>query len=150
MRLAEQLEGLAAEILAETEVPQPVSAFVLADAVYLKLTPVGAYEEGIVGNEVRFNTRLKAREQHESVFRYASRYLLERTGHYATDHAVVRLARALALPRDRFLADVQRGQTFGWLMAQYPYASDAMIGARVGELATQQQRRARGAHALTR
>jgi hypothetical protein len=148
MRL-EQLEVLAAEIMAEAGLKPPVSAFLLADALGLDLTPVGGFEEGVYGREIRFNARRPHREQQESVMRFVARYVLERNGFYATDHSVARLSRALMLPLEPFVADARRGRTFEWLLARYPHASEAQVGARMGELAGQ-QRRARAPHALTR
>lgn len=148
MRL-EQLEGLAAEIIAETGAHPPVSAFALADLLSLDLTPVGAYEEGFHVREIRFNARLPHREQQESVARFVARYALERAGFYASEHAIVRLARALMMPLELFVSDLRRQRGFGWLMQRYPHASEAMIGARLGEVAGRQQRR-RAPLALTR
>lgn len=149
MRL-EQLDGVAAEIFVEAGAKPPISAFALADSLGLELTPVGAYEEGLVGREVRFNARLPAREQQESVARFVARYVLERAGFYVSDHAVARLMRALMLPLEQFIEDVQRGASFAWLRERYPHASEAMIGARLGEVAAQQARSRRAPHALTR
>lgn len=148
MRL-EQLDGVAAEIFAETGVKPPASAFELADSLGLDLTPVGNFEEGLVGSEIRFNARLPARQQQESVARFVARHTLERAGFYVTDHAVARLMRALMLPIDPFVSDVQRGRTFGYLLQRYPHASEAMIGARIGELAARPGR-SRAPVALTR
>lgn len=138
-----QLEELAANALAETRSQCPVDAFLVAESYGFSLTPVGAYEEGRHGLEIRFNARVAHREQQESVARFVARWLLEREGFYASDHAIARLSRALMLPLDHFVAYVgsHRGPgSFDRMMQRHVHASESMIGARVGDAASAQRR----------
>lgn len=132
-----QLEGLAAEILSEHGVTAPVNAFRLTRLCGLQLRPVSAYEEGISGGELRFNGRAAARVQHEAVVRMLARCMLERYGFFPTDSSVAHVARALMLPLNTFIYDLQaapKKAAFEWMLARHVYTSNTLIGARVGDV----------------
>lgn len=130
----DQLEGVAAECLSSAGVDCPVDAFLVADSQQLLLTPVGRCEEAFDGREIKFNARAPHRTQQEFVARCIARTVLERSGFYATEHAVVRVARALMLPRLGFITDLRRGRGMDWLRSRHVHATTGMIGARVGDL----------------
>ena len=126
----EQLEGLADEILGETDTAAPVDALVLADAYGLAVIPTGPYDEGFSGGEVRFNVRAPYREYHEFVVRCVAREGLARKRMHASQSSIAYLARALMLPRLAFRANAD----FESLLRAHPYASLALIGARKGDV----------------
>lgn len=131
MPSAEQLEGLADEILVATNTCAPVDAFELADEYGLLLTPCSPEDEGFDGIEVRVSTASSHREQHEFVIRCVADVALARTGWCSTAVHVSRLARALMLPRREF----SPRSGFAPLLARHINASHAMVGARKGDCA---------------
>lgn len=131
----EQFEGLAAEILAQTNLKLPVNALLLADALGLRLVPVdGPHDEGRSGIEIRFNRRARYRDRQEFIAGCAARWVILDSGHYATEVATRRLARALMLPRANFIADLGKQRDLSWLLRRQPHASHAMICARLGDV----------------
>jgi len=127
---SEQLEKLADKILGESGFCAPIDAFVMADEYGLSLRPVGPYDEGFVGGEIRFNARVGHCEQQEYVIRCVAREALMRNGVYASQTNIARLARALMLPRRQFDANAN----FATLVREHPHASFALIGARKGDV----------------
>jgi hypothetical protein len=131
----EELELFAAEILRFTGLTPPIDALDLADAFGLKLCAVGPYEaEGRFGDEIRFHGRAPFRDRQESVSHSFARWAIMQRGRYATEAASRRLARAIMLPREYFLADFMTRRDLAWLLRRHPNPSQTMICGRVGEL----------------
>lgn len=137
MPYAEQLEGLAEEILDVTDTEVPVDALVCADAYGLKVTPTGPYDEGFSGGEVRFNLRAPYRDYHEFVARCIAREGFARKRWHSTQSGIAYVARAVMLPRRVFIANAD----FETLLRDHPYTSLAFIGARKGDFFEARQRR---------
>lgn len=131
---AEQLERLAVEILDTTGLKAPVNALVLAAVFGLRPIPVGPYDEGRHGDEIRFNGRAPYRDRQDYIASSAARWAIMQEGHYATEASTRRLARALMLPRACFLADLSIQRELAWLLLRQPHASSAMICARLGDV----------------
>lgn len=132
---SDQLEGLAAEILVKTGLKHPVSALSLADVLGLRLVPVdGPYDEGKSGIEIRFNTRASYRDRQEFIAGCCARWVIMDAGHYPTEVASRRLARALILPRAAFVEDLASQRDLAWLLRRHPHASRTMVCARLGDV----------------
>lgn len=131
----EQLEGLAVQILRKTRAKQPVNALLLADALGLELVPVaGPHDEGRCGIEIRFNALARYRDRQEYIAGCVARWAILDSGHYATEVACRRLARALMLPREAFIADLARNRDLAWLQQRHVHASPTMIAARCSDV----------------
>ncbi|HKZ83798.1 MAG TPA: hypothetical protein VJ793_09090 [Anaerolineae bacterium] len=130
----DQLEGVAAETLASMSVALPVDAFQVAVLFGLDLVMVSRSDEGFDGHCVRVNGRAPARAQQEYVAMCLARAKLEEDGYVLDAHSVTRLARAIMLPRIRFIRDLVEGCDLAQLRQRHPHASTAMIGARVADL----------------
>lgn len=131
---SDQLEGLAADILASTGLRTPVNALLLADALRLRLVPVGPFDEGRSGDEIRVNYRAPYRDRQEFISGCCARWAIMRHGQHASEVTARRLARALMLPRAEFLADLGMHRDLPWLLQRHRHASHTMICARLGDV----------------
>lgn len=128
------LEDLASEAVAKIGLKPPVDALELADALGLRAFPVGPYDEGRSGDEIRFNGRAHYRDRHEYIAGCCARWLLMRRGYYASEVSSRRLARALMMPRAAFVADLETQRDLAWLTQRHTFASSTMICARLGDV----------------
>lgn len=137
----EQVEELAAEILAKTGLRRPVDALILADCFGLRLIPSG--EDSFDGHELKFNVNATYRERQHFIACCAARWALagvvraryDWVGHKPSKPAVERLSRALMIPREQLLADldVLSNRGMEWVQRQY-CTSEAMIRARLSDV----------------
>jgi hypothetical protein len=130
----EQLEELAGKILGRLGLKAPVNALVVADALGLRLVPVGPYDEGRTGDEIRFNAAAPYRERQEYLASAIGRWLLMREGFYGSELAARRLGRALMLPRAQLLKDLETERDLESLQRRHVHASSTMIAARLSDL----------------